>query len=66
MGMGTAGIDHPNEAAALSVLPLGADEALTSRVRRVTDSHVLISVPRDGAGRRAGSRRPRRTSPPIG
>jgi PilZ domain len=50
MGMGTAGIDHPNEAAALSVLPLGADEALTSRVRKVTDSHVLISVPRDGAG----------------
>jgi PilZ domain-containing protein len=50
MGMGTAGIDHPLETAALSILPLGADEALTSRVRKVTDSSLLISVPRDSAG----------------
>ena len=50
MGMGTAGVDYPLEAAALSVLPLGADEALTSRVRRVSDSHLYISAPRDGAG----------------
>jgi hypothetical protein len=50
MAMGTAGVDHPNESAALSVLPLGADEALTSRVRRVSDSHLFISAPRDAAG----------------
>jgi hypothetical protein len=47
---GTPNIDHPAEATALSVLPLGSDEALTSRVRRVTDTHLHISVPRTATG----------------
>jgi PilZ domain len=50
MVAGTAGVDYPDAASALSVLPLGADQALTSRVRRVTDSHLVISPPRDGTG----------------
>jgi hypothetical protein len=50
MAAGTAGIDYPTESAALSVLPLGADVALTSRVRRVSDGYLHISAPRDGAG----------------
>jgi hypothetical protein len=50
MVAGTASVDYPAPAAALSVLPLGQDEALTSRVRRVSDTHLFISVPRDGIG----------------
>jgi hypothetical protein len=51
---GTPNIDHPAGATALSVLPLGSDEALTSRVRRVGDSHLFISQPRTPTGDTAG------------
>lgn len=50
MAVGTAGIDYPGEAAALSVLPLGNDVALTSRVRRDAGGYLFLSVPRDGSG----------------
>jgi hypothetical protein len=50
MVAGTANVDYPAQAAALSVLPLGSDEALTSRVRRVTDTHLIITAPRDSVG----------------
>lgn len=50
MVAGTADVDHPAQAAALSVLPLGSDVALTSRVRRVGGSHLFISAPRDAHG----------------
>jgi PilZ domain len=53
MAAGTPGIDFPGDSAGLSVLPLGAEVALTSRVRRARDGRLLISVPRDGAGRPA-------------
>ena len=50
MVAGTPNIDHPADFTALSVLPLGSDEALTSRVRRVGDSHLFISNPRTPTG----------------
>ena len=50
MVAGTPNIDHPAESTALSVLPLGSDEALTSRVRRVGDTHLFISSPRTPTG----------------
>jgi hypothetical protein len=50
MVAGTAGVDYPTESAALSVLPLGQDQALTSRARRASESHLYITVPRDGTG----------------
>ena len=50
MVAGTPGIDHPLVDAALSVMPLGQDQALTSRVRRISDTHLVISSPRDGVG----------------
>ena len=50
MVAGTPNIDHPADWTALSVLPLGSDEALTSRVRRVGDTHLFISNPRTPIG----------------
>ncbi|WP_369139359.1 flagellar brake protein [Modestobacter versicolor] len=50
MVAGTPDIDHPAAATALSVLPLGCDVALTSRVRRVGRDFLYISPPRDGVG----------------
>jgi len=47
---GQPGVDHPVLDSALSVMPLGQDQALTSRVRQVTDTHLVISSPRDGVG----------------
>jgi hypothetical protein len=47
---GTPNIDHPAEFTALSVLPLGSDEALTSRVRRISETHLFISNPRTPTG----------------
>jgi PilZ domain len=50
MVAGQPNVDHPDVAAALSVMPLGRDEALTSRVRRVTETQLFLSSPRDGVG----------------
>jgi PilZ domain len=47
---GTPNVDYPALTTALSVLPLGRDEALTSRVRRQTEDHVHISPPRNSVG----------------
>ncbi len=44
-------VDRPGASTALSLLRLGRDDALTGRVRRVTDEHLYISPPRDGAGK---------------
>ena len=53
MVAGTANIDYPAAATGLSILPLGSDEALTSRVRRVSDSYLFISIPRTPIGENA-------------
>ncbi|MFQ1002019.1 flagellar brake protein [Modestobacter sp. SSW1-42] len=53
MVAGTANVDYPAVATGLSVLPLGRDEALTSRVRRVGDGHLFISAPRTPVGENA-------------
>ncbi|GAB4080797.1 PilZ domain-containing protein [Modestobacter muralis] len=50
---GTANVDYPAAATGLSVLPLGSDEALTSRVRRVDDGYLYISIPRTPIGENA-------------
>jgi hypothetical protein len=50
MVAGTPNIDHPAGTTALSVMPLGQDEALTSRVRRETENYLYISPPRNGIG----------------
>ena len=50
MVAGEPNVDYPSGTTALSVMPLGADEALTSRVRRETDSYLYISPPRNGIG----------------
>ncbi|MGY1856367.1 PilZ domain-containing protein [Modestobacter sp. SYSU DS0290] len=47
---GTPNVDFPADATALSVLPLGQDEALTSRVRRSSDTLLYLSHPRDPRG----------------
>jgi hypothetical protein len=44
------GIDHPGRDTALSVLPLGSDEALTSRVRREANGFLYVTQPRNGVG----------------
>lgn len=53
MVAGTANVDYPAVATGLSVLPLGREEALTSRVRRVGDGHLYISTPRTPIGENA-------------
>jgi hypothetical protein len=53
MVAGTANVDFPAAATGLSVLPLGRDESLTSRVRRVDGGHVYISIPRTPVGENA-------------
>lgn len=50
MVAGTPHVDHPAAATALNVVPLGQDDALISRVRRVTDTSLYISPPRTAAG----------------
>ena len=50
MVAGTPNVDHPGTGTALSVLPLGRDEALTSRVRREDARHLFIAPPRTGSG----------------
>ena len=53
MVAGQPNVDHPVASTALSVMPLGQDEALTARVRRETDSFLFISSPRNGVGETA-------------
>ncbi|WP_222194479.1 PilZ domain-containing protein [Modestobacter italicus] len=53
MVAGQPNVDHPVATTALSVMPLGQDEALTARVRRETDSFLYISSPRNGVGEAA-------------
>ena len=50
MVAGRPNLDYPAGTTALSVLPLGEDEALTSRVRRETDRHLHIAPPRTSTG----------------
>jgi hypothetical protein len=50
MVAGRPNVDYPAASTALSVLPLGRDEALTSRVRRETADHLHVSAPRNGVG----------------
>ena len=50
MVAGAPNVDYPAAATGLSVLPLGSEEALTSRVRRVSDDHLYISNPRTPIG----------------
>jgi hypothetical protein len=50
MVAGHPNLDYPGATTALSVLLLGEDEALTSRVRRETDRCLYISPPRNGVG----------------
>ncbi|KGH46138.1 hypothetical protein IN07_13665 [Modestobacter caceresii] len=50
MVAGVPNVDHPAAATALSVLPLGEDEALTARVRRESESHLYLSAPRNALG----------------
>jgi hypothetical protein len=50
MAAGQPNVDHPADFAALSVLPLGHDEALTSRVRRITGTNLYLSAPRNAVG----------------
>jgi hypothetical protein len=47
---GTPNVDYPAAATALSVVPLGQDEVLTSRVRRETENFIYVSPPRNGLG----------------
>ncbi|MBB3677807.1 flagellar brake protein [Modestobacter versicolor] len=50
MVAGTPNVDYPAASTALSVMPLGQDEALTSRVRRETENFLYISPPRNSIG----------------
>ncbi len=50
MVAGRPNVDHPSGTAALSVLPLGRDQALTSRVRRETANFLHVSPPRTSTG----------------
>jgi PilZ domain len=44
------GIDHPGQDTGLSILPLGSDVALTSRVRREANGFLYVTQPRNGIG----------------
>jgi hypothetical protein len=50
MVAGEPNVDYPATDTALSVMPIGQDEALTSRVRRESDSYLYVTPPRNGAG----------------
>jgi hypothetical protein len=50
MVAGVPNVDYPAADTALSVMPVGQDEALTSRVRRQTESFVYVTPPRNGIG----------------
>jgi hypothetical protein len=50
MVAGTSNVDYPAADTALSVMQIGQDEARTSRVRRVSESYLHVTPPRDGMG----------------
>jgi hypothetical protein len=50
MVTGRPNIDYPAAETALSVVPFGQDEALTSRVRRVGDNNLHVAVARNDVG----------------
>jgi hypothetical protein len=50
MVAGAPNVDYPAADTALSVMQIGQDEARTSRVRRVSESYLHVTPPRDGAG----------------
>lgn len=50
MVAGRPNIDHPGVDAGLSVVPLGQDAALTSRVRHIGARNMHVTVPRNGVG----------------
>ncbi|WP_222264978.1 PilZ domain-containing protein [Modestobacter marinus] len=50
MALRKPNVDHPGQDTALSILPLGKDEALTSRVRRYANGFVYVTQPRNGIG----------------
>jgi hypothetical protein len=50
MVAGRPNIDYPAADAALSVVLLGQDDALTSRVRHVGAKNMHVTAPRDGLG----------------
>jgi hypothetical protein len=43
-------VDYPVGTTALSLLPLGRDELLNSRVRRASENYLYISPPKTGGG----------------
>jgi len=53
MVAGVPNVDYPAASTALSVMPLGTDEALTARVRRESGSFLVVSSPRNGTGEAA-------------
>jgi len=50
MVAGAPNVDYPAADTGLSVMPLGKDEALTSRVRREGDGFVYVTPPRNAVG----------------
>lgn len=50
MVAGEPNVDYPSTDTGLSVLPLGADVALTSRVRTETDTFLFVTPPRNSSG----------------
>jgi hypothetical protein len=50
MVAGAPNIDYPAADTALSVMPLGQDQALTSRVRRESDAFLYVTPPRNSTG----------------
>ena len=50
MVAGRPNIDYPAADTALSVVPLGQDDALTSRVRRIGEKNMHVTAPRNGVG----------------
>jgi len=53
MVAGVPNVDYPAASTALSVMPLGHDEALTARVRHESESFLFVSSPRNGSGEAA-------------
>lgn len=50
MVAGRPNIDYPAADTALSVVPIGQDDALTSRVRHIGEKNMHVTPPRDGVG----------------
>ena len=53
MVAGEPNVDYPASSTALSVMPLGQDEALTARVRRESENFLFVSSPRNATGEAA-------------